>query len=172
MPTLQALASLTGGLWNTGNLWARWAIGLIAGWPPILAIVALLNVPTLTSLLGLVPLATVVFVLVAWSDPLVIPVLAITQYGRTGLQWVSTVIAGELLLGVYFALVPVSNDPALVPLLLLVGACLTFLSMGAQFPAKPALQFALVALVALMTLAFIAGGREAAHQWIVSLPRH
>ena len=162
MPTFQALAALAGRLWNTGNTWARWAIGVMSVWPPLLALVALFGSRALTSTFGLVPLAALVFVLVAWTDPLVIPILAATHFGRTGLQWMSTVLAAELLLGVYFALVPVYNDPGLIPLFFLIVAALGFLSLGAGFHGRRVFQMMLLSVVLIMTVVFIAGGSAAA----------
>jgi len=160
MPTLQALTSVLNRLWKTGNLWARWAIALTAGWPPVLALVGMIGVQPLTAFLGLIPVVALVFVLVAWTDPLVIPILAITQGGRTGLQWISTVLAGELLLGVYFALVPVSAEPSLVPLLLLASAALLFLSLGVKFQGHGFVRAALIVLILAITAAFVAGGSD------------
>jgi len=158
MPTLHILVTVMSRLWQTGNLWARWAIGLTAAWPPVLAIVAILGIRPLTAVVGLVPVATLVFVLVAWTDPLVVPILAVTHLGRTGLQWVSTILAGELLLGVYFALVPVHNDPALVPVLLLTAAALMFLSLGIRFRGHDTIRMMLVTIIAAITIVMVMGG--------------
>lgn len=170
MPTLQAFVTVLQRLWTTGNLFARWALVVLVAWPPVLAVVAMLGSPALTATVGLVPVVALVFVFCAYVDPLVVPVLAAITYGRTGLQWLSTIFATELLLGVYFAVVPVHNDPGLVPLILLVGAALAFFSMGTTSQATTQVRIGLTILALVITALFVVGGRDRAAGMLGSLP--
>lgn len=161
MQTLQALATIGRQLWKTGNDWARWSLALTAAWPAIISLVALLGYGPLTATVGLTPVVALAFVMVAWTDPLVIPVLAAVHVGRTGIQWLSTILGTELLLSVYFALVPVYADPGLVPLLLLAAATQLFLRLGIQGAPARSAQAALWLLITVITVAFFLGGWDA-----------
>lgn len=167
MQTLQTLATLSRQLWKTGNDWARWALALTAAWPLVISLVAVIGYRPLTSAFGLLPVLAIVFVLVAWTDPLVIPILAAVHVSRSGIQWLATILGTELLLSVYFTLVPVHNDPGLLPLLLLVAAAQLFLALGIQTGHTGAVQTALWALLAVITVAFFAGGWDTL--WSTSL---
>lgn len=64
-----------GKLWHRGGIWARLAIVIIALWPVLITFAAFIGWSFLTAIVALLPLAAIVFGLIALIDPLVIAVI-------------------------------------------------------------------------------------------------
>ncbi len=146
-------------LWGIGNLWARLAIIIVASWPVAVTFAALIGWPALTATVALLPLAAIIFGLIALIDPLVIG--AIGAVWPRFLKALALVIGTELAIGVYFAAVPVASDRGLVPLALLLLLAILFLAMSGKV--KGVIS-ALVAAFVILTGIFLLGGREKAKE--------
>ncbi len=164
----QEFAAITGAVWRTGNQWARIGIGLVTLWPVALALVSLTGSTTLISLLALVPVGAVLFLFLAAIDPLVVAAAASIGPARRALRWGATIVGSEVMVGVYFSLVPIANDPGLAPLLLAAAAALLFLALGVRGPTVSWLMALLVVLILGLTAILVAGGRDAALRRLTS----
>lgn len=118
METLTALWAVITAVWNTGNRWARYLIVSICGWPVLQLLFSLTDSFLLISLIALTPLASLIFLI--WSYPMIIAITAAFEKGRIFLGWIIIIILTELLIGLYLILTPISNNPYLIPLLILL----------------------------------------------------
>lgn len=166
METLEALQRLFGELWRTGNRWARWAIAVTAAWPLAIGAVGVIGSSTLVSVVALLPVAAIVLLLISALDPLVVAIIGVTREGRHGLRWVATIVGFELAIGVYFTIVPVRNDPSIVPLLLLASATLLFLNLGVASRTGSLIKFISILIIIFTTTAFFMGGSKAFLNWV------
>jgi hypothetical protein len=164
MGTLREAWAILVSLWNTGNRLARWTIGIIGFWPIVLIGVAITGIPTLTSLLALLPVLAIILLLLALIDPLVLAVIGSFERGRSALRISATIIGAELVIGVYFSVIPVWKDRGLVPLLVLILAAIGFLAAGLQGKIAKGTISILVLLAIILTITFISGGREGLYQ--------
>ncbi len=169
METLRAIWAIIAAIWNTGNRWARWAIAIIVLWPFLLVVIALAGIPLLTSLLALLPIVSVLLLLLAFLDPLLVAALGTFHKGRIVLRWIATIIGMELVTGVYFSMVPVWNDPGLVPLLILVIIAILFLSLGIQGKLTKKTVAILAIIVVILTAIFVFGGRDSGGERLKNL---
>lgn len=164
-PFVQAILDLLAEVWNwsldiwdTGNHWARWAIGIIVPWPILVVFAALL--PTAVAyvvvpIVALLPILAIVFLLIAALDPLVLAVLAAFRSGRRILRTAGAVIGAELVFGLYLALLPVGNRRGLVPILFLAAVALPFLSLITGGWGKWLRRFAVLVLLFVTLLFFV-----------------
>lgn len=149
---LQEIWGVVVALWNTGNRWVRWAIAIIASWPLLMIYFSISPASALVPYTALLPLFAVILLFIAWLDPLVVVAIAAFPKGRTVLKWLAGIIAVELIIGIYLSVVPVINNPALVPLLILIVAAMVFLFIS---PIKNKwTKRILYALVVIITLSF------------------
>ena len=162
MNTLQELWAIFVALWNTGNRIARATILFIVLWPILVCVVALMGSSTATSIAALIPVAAIAFSIVAALDPIVIAVIAAFKKGRAVLTWIVTIIAAELVLGVYFSIVPVWNDRGLVPVVVLVAVAIFFLAVGTKGKIQKTAISAMTLIVIILTIIFFLGGRDKA----------
>ena len=123
---LQEIWAIIVVFWNTGNRWIRWALVIFMSWP-VATIISAISVPLLVPYIALLPLFTIVLLFIAWLDPLVVVAIAAFPKGRMALKWLAGIIAVELVIGIYLSVVPVINNPVLVPLLILVITAMVFL---------------------------------------------
>lgn len=135
-----------------------------------------------TAAAALLPLAAlpVFLIAVALALPLLSGGLVLIPGIRTFLGWLTVAVFVELVVGLYFAVVHVWNDPRLIPLLILLVVVLgMFLILKRQFGwqgrAVRWFAAALVLGIAVITAIFFVGGRdeirrraEGARQQIVS----
>jgi hypothetical protein len=152
-------------LWSVGNYWARLAIIIVASWPLIIALTALIGWPALTVTVALLPLIAVVFGLIGLNprhprrrlrgQPLVIA--AIGAVWPRFLRTLALIIGTELAIGAYFAAVPVANDRGLIPLALLLLLAIIFLALSGW---RGRVMSALVVVFIVLTAIFLLGGRE------------
>ncbi len=162
MNTLQELWAIFVALWNTGNRIARAAILLIVLWPILICGVALIGSPAVTSIAALIPVVAIAFSIIAAIDPIIIAVVAAFKKGRTVLAWIATIIAAELVLGVYFSIVPVWNDRGLVPVVVLVAVAIFFLAIGTKGRIQKTAISAMALIAIILTIIFFLGGRDKA----------
>lgn len=153
-------------LWDTGNFWGRVFILSLVCWPLLLAAVAATGGnSTLTALLALIPFLTLVLGIAIY--PVIdVAVLALEE-GRGILKWIAAIIGVELVIGVYFSMVPLSNDSGLAPLLVLVIAAIILLSLSQKLKF---IRFILWVTFIVLTLIFVVGGREKAKGLIPKMP--
>lgn len=170
MNTLQELWAIFVALWNTGNRIARAAILLIVLWPVLVAVTALVGFPTITSIVALTPVMAIAFSIIAAIDPIVIAVIATFKKGRTIFTWIATIIAAELVLGVYFSIVPVWNDRGLVPVVVLIAVTMFFLAIGIKGKIQKTAISAMIFIIIVLTAIFFLGGREKAAAKFESAP--
>lgn len=76
---------------------------------------------------------------------------------RTGARWIAGLLGAELSLVIYLYIVPIRDDPSLVPLLILVSFALFFFSLAHMVSW---LRVLLAALLIGITIVFVLGGRE------------
>jgi len=128
-------------------------------WPVFAIATAILlkpsNAQTVVPLVTLSPFLPMVLFLL--GAPFQYFLIAQDPDAKIGFRWAIALIAVELSIGVYFAVIPVSNDPGLTPLLILIASALFFLKL-AQIARW--LQILFVILLMLITTIFVAGGRE------------
>lgn len=160
MNTLAELWAIFVALWNTGNRIARAAILLIVLWPALVAVIALIGFPAITSIVALVPVMAIALSIVAAIDPIVIAVIAAFKKGRTVFTWIATIIAMELVLGVYFSVVPIWNDRGLVPVVVLVAVAMFFLAVGVKGKTQKTAIGVMFVIIVILTAIFFLGGRE------------
>jgi len=160
METLQAVWAKLVALWKTGNRWCRWAIAVSVFWPIVLVAVALTGLPLLISLLALLPVLAIMLSLLAAIDPLVVAIVGAFGTGRTVLRTIATVIGTELVIGVYFSIIPVWNDRGLIPVLILVMVAIGFLSIGIKGKVVKTTISILAVIAVVITAIFVLGGRE------------
>ncbi len=156
---LNEVRNLVLDLWDTGSFWARLAIVLIAGWPFAITLVAFVGWPALTATVALVPLLAIAFWLFALFDPMVIAAIGIVW--PRFLKTMALVVGTELAFGVYFTIVPVTNDRALIPLALLLLLAIAFLAMSGSVKR---VMSALVIAFVVLTAVFALGGRDEAKE--------
>ena len=148
-------------LFERGGFIFRIALLTVLLWPAAALVTALFltpeNAQTVVPIVSLSPLAPIVLLLLAmpftflvlWQDPAT----------RIGLYWLGGLIGVELSVGVYFSLIPVSNDIRLVPILILVAFAVFFLKAVRILPSLAAIfSFLLI----IFTIIFVMGGRAKA----------
>lgn len=151
-------------LWNTGVRFARVAIrvvlGVIVVWPFVLLGVSFTGSAGFTAIVALVPLMAVLLLMLIY--PLVSGVLAVLPQGRTFYLWLAVVLFGELFIGFYLAVVPVWNNPGLIPVLALLVVVLgMFLILKRQLGFQQGGWFVkgLVSAIVVVTIVFFFSGR-------------
>ncbi len=132
----------------TALLWPAFAIGSGVLLTPA-------NAQTLVPLVTLSPLIPMVLFLL--GAPYRYFLIAQDPDAKIGFRWAAAFIGVELAIGVYFAVIPVSNDPGLTPLLVLTASAIFFLRLA---QVARWLRFLLVLLLIGITVIFIVGGRE------------
>lgn len=154
--------------------WVEWWVRLfllVGLFCPVLMIwVALQGSLFWTSLTALVPAICFAVMMVSMPRAFLIPdfVGLVPGLGRQGgsleakRRLLLALLGGECLFGIYLTLVPVTNDPALLPLLVLVtvaGGCFWFSD-------HPGLMKLMGWLAAGLAVVFFLGGRGPAKQWL------
>lgn len=162
MNMLQELWAIFVALWNTGNRWLRNGLTLVLFWPIAIAISALIGYPAIVAIVAMIPIMAIVFLFIAFIDPLVLAAVALVKSGRTALAWLAGIVAAELIIGVYFSLVPVWNDRELIPVMLLIAVTFFFLAIGTQGKLKKMAISILTLAVVILTIIFFLGGRKEA----------
>ncbi len=110
-----------GWLWDT-VLTFNFLMGLVAlviiGWPFVLAFTALFVSATwFNALLGLVPFVGLAASIVAL--PLGYAIISAFGWGRAGLRVLLGIVGVELLFGIYFSIIPITQIRSEIPLLML-----------------------------------------------------
>ena len=145
--------------YDKANLGLRIALLVTLCWPIAAIITALFlnpgNAQTIVPIIELTPLAGLFIGIL--SAPFALALLLQNPVVRKGFLWLCGLIGVELSIGVYFALVPISNDLGLVPLLILSATAVFFLRVAKY--AKPLVVILSIVIIAI-TVIFIAGGRE------------
>ncbi len=153
-------------LWNTGVRFARVAIRVVLGvifvWPFALLGASLTGSSGFTAAVALVPLAAILLLMLAY--PLVSGVLAALPQGRRFYLWLVIVLFGEMVIGLYLAVVPVWNNPGLIPVLVLLVVVLgMFLILKRQFVWRRGGWFSTVLALAILSITFtffFSGGKK------------
>ncbi len=160
--------------------WAvrRRVIPILVVYHAVLGFVAWAGVPGLTASLGLIPLGAAMYVFVYATPPMLWPLLwgagrigeqvvlvggvsgAATNALVKGLRAVALLIGVELAMTLYFSVVPVHHDPAMIPVILLAGATLFALSLALRNVLAGLGMIMAVAVIAALTGMFFWGGRE------------
>jgi hypothetical protein len=145
--------------YQKANLVLRLALITAVLWPAFAIASAVLltpsNAQTIVPLVTLSPLVPMVLFLL--GAPYKYFLIAQDPDAKIGFRWAAALIAVELAIGVYFAVIPVSNDPGLTPLLILTASAIFFLRL-AQIARW--LRFLLALLLIGITIVFLGGGRE------------
>lgn len=148
---------------NTGNYWLRRALLVLLLWPLLMIFASLLPpnaAMVVVPIVALVPLLAAVFWVVGAVDLLLVAAAttAIPLVRRVLIK-LAVATGMELVIGVYFSLVPTSTDRALVPALLLIFAAILFLSLGKK---RGVILALLILASAVLTMIFFLGGRKEA----------
>lgn len=179
---MEALTSLLGlfkALWNTGNRWTRYALMTILIWPFLIVLVALTGSRHAVSIFTLISiLATIIFLTtgrrkrtggenaedpcVGWeTGPLaILLLLSLFKKGRSAEKVLATMIGTELLLGIYFCLVPITNAPWLIPLFVITVFALLFFLIGVQNKVTKKIVSILSIFLLGLTAMFYLGGEK------------
>lgn len=179
---MEALTSLLGlfkALWNTGNRWTRYALMTILIWPFLIVLVALTGSRHAVSIFTLISiLATIIFLTtgrrkrtggenaedpcVGWeTGPLaILLLLSLFKKGRSAEKVLATMIGTELLLGIYFCLVPITNAPWLIPLFVITVFALLFFLIGVQNKVTKNVVTILSLMLLGLTVMFYLGGEK------------
>ncbi len=148
----------THAFYRDANKILRIAIILALAWPmfAVLASVYLSpkNAESIVTLIGLSIIVPVVAFIV--GNPFQYFLYVQDPDIRTGARWIAALVGAELSLAIYLYIVPIRDDPRLVPLLILAAFALFFFSL-AQMVSW--LRVLLVALLLGITIVFILGGR-------------
>lgn len=155
MRTTTELFRLLGRLWNTGNAILRIAAVIVIADIFLVVAASLLGVSWLTAMVAVyLTLATAFFALVA-VDPLLFGVIALREEGRVTLKRVVGILAFELLLFIYFSIIPVDAIRYLIPvvLLLVLGIFFSTLSGGTAKKFVPVLSLLLTGITLLFVFA-------------------
>jgi hypothetical protein len=164
METLEALLETLTAFWNTASRWVRWTIALII-LSPIVVIAFAINGGTLpVSIAALLPILIIILILVV-VNPLILIIMAIFTGGRVALRIIATIIGVELVIGIYFSIVPTWNDQGLIPLLILVLGAILFLAVGVGGKLAMTTIKILVLIAIVITAIFFLGGREEISLW-------
>lgn len=188
---MEALTSLLGlfkALWNTGNRWTRYALMTILIWPFLIVLVALTGSRHAVSIFTLVSIvATIIFLTtgrrkrtggenaedpcVGWeTGPLaIILLLSLFKKGRSAEKVLATVIGAELLLGIYFCLVPITNAPWLIPLFVITVFALLFFLIGVQNKVTRKIVSILSIFLLGLTAMFYLGGEKGLNNHLARL---
>lgn len=163
MKTLRELWLILVAFWNTGNRWLRVLLIMVVAYPAILILQSLAGAPQyVIALSGLIlPIIMILGLLLLW--PIIIVAVAAFAKGRAVLRWLAGLVAFELLIGIYLAIVPVGNDKGLVALFTLVLVAIFFINIALGNTGKRTLQTALkimVVIAIIITLIFFVGGRS------------
>lgn len=117
---------------RAGN-WLRIAIVFLIVWPIGMLCNGMLPyhlAVVWTPIVTLAPLVALVALVIIFTNPLAFAALAaivLTPMGNRVLRGISAIIGVELLVGIYFSIIPISYDRRLVPLLVLVAVAFSFL---------------------------------------------
>jgi len=117
-------------IWGIANFWVRLAITVIVVSPVMVAMASLTGSLTLTAITALFPVLALAWVFLFQVDPLIIPLLQRTPGIRdtfnAGIKLFKKIVAVEILMGVYFTLVPIHNRPSFIaPIFLIIVALLS-----------------------------------------------
>lgn len=124
--------------------------------------------PENAALWGMFPAAfaavvVVLFALIAPFRTLAIGLVMMTK-GRRVMQTIATIIGLGILIGIYAALVPLPNDPGLVPLLSSAWLAILAFHFGVSGPARTLVLIFLSLLIIGITAVFFLGGRPKARE--------
>ena len=152
---LRVIASI----WNIGNVWLR-RVAIFAIAVPLGMLAAAMLIPqdlaaTVIPILALLPVAAIV--VIALQKPMVIATATTAEVGRKAIRAVSLVLAADLVFGIFLSLVPISNDPGLVPLFVLALVTILLLRIG---NARGFVSGLLTLLAIGLTVIFLIGGRS------------
>ncbi|MBI4032855.1 hypothetical protein HY374_04070 [Candidatus Berkelbacteria bacterium] len=147
-------------IWGIADWWTRLAILTAGLWPFVLGGLAGSIGPTVVVMLVLVPVA--VLFAAFWRHTLIkvvgVAVLDRATWGERIRRRVLTVMGLELVVGIYFALIPIHNEPRLVPVFEAAIAAIVFFSFGTQNALTGRLTKVLYLLALGITLVFLLGG--------------
>jgi len=152
------LRGLLGDLWRTGNYWLRLGVLALTVWPLFLIILATagLSGTAIATLAVVVPVVALGIILLKW--PLVTVFASSDKDGRRVLGVIFTIAFMELGVGIFLALVPVSDSPGLVPIFVLVAVALGLLTLARMTLGKEKFKWTrrlLILVLAVMTLNFL-----------------
>lgn len=147
-------------LWRRGNHITRLSIILITSWPVAIIIIALAGVPTLTAIVALMPAIALIVLAVQMKHPVLLPIFATIEGGQTVMRWIATIVGVELAIGLYFAIVPINNRPALVPILILAMLVALLLSVGVKSKITGFAKSAAVITIIVVTIMFFAADKK------------
>lgn len=126
------MLEMIGKVWGYGNFYARLCLILVVGELFLIPLVALIGIPSLTAIVGMMPFVALVMVLIGFIDPMVILGLYLIDGRKTMFKAFAALMAVEIVWALYFVNVPVRNNPGLVPLVILVvlGLVFAFIAKG------------------------------------------
>lgn len=182
----QAVRGVASSAHGTAGMFVRWVIVLVSLFPMVVAVPAFINyglakvvVPVITLV---VMISTVGLLAFKWNKVvaglielgITVEVLSRIElrrlsslstlagvakdFGSSAFRWSMKVIGLELLIGLYFSLVPVANERVLVLIALMLMSAMMALSLGGK---KGLARLTTVALV-VITGIFFAGGNDEA----------
>jgi hypothetical protein len=139
--------------------WLRIILALIVTQFVLVVVASLLPYHTATTMVPIVALIPLIaLAMIAYAHPLIVSALAATsmktKFGNEFSRPLCKIIGFEVLMGIYCAMVPLSRDRGLIPLVILAWVALLFF--------KGFVRFILVCAIVILTLIFISGGRDSA----------
>lgn len=151
--------------WNAGSKWLKWGIGIVAFWPIPMVFAALTPDTAIKAIVALLPLIGIAIILFTIFDPMVIGVIGGFSAGRRFLGRLIGIVAFELVIGIYLAIFPLSNDKGLVPLALLLLVSIPFILFGMTGKARRwLLTLVVIAIIGIAVIVSLGGRKEAKKQ--------
>jgi hypothetical protein len=150
-------------IWETGNYWGRWAIGIFILIPISIIISSLLPHETaeiVVPIITILPLLAAVIFLIGFLDPMLLGAITAIKDTRKFLTGIAAITGAEMLMGIYFSLVPVSNDRGLMPVIGLIWIAIPLIYLGVKNAWGKKIGSLLILLMIILTAIFFLGGRN------------
>ncbi|OGY89952.1 MAG: hypothetical protein A3B30_03875 [Candidatus Komeilibacteria bacterium RIFCSPLOWO2_01_FULL_52_15] len=169
-PALAKVLDVLRTFWKIGNSVLRIAILLVVLWPFVVTAVAMAGIPTLTLLLGLLPLFA--FVVALASFPLIPTAIAVFPQGRTVLKVLTLITVLEMCINLALYWIPVQNAPELLIPLMVLFVAYVMLSVVTGISVEKAIRFArrlkplFVLIMVIIIIIMFFGGTANARKWI------
>jgi hypothetical protein len=169
----QEKKSLTKAIWNTGNYMGRWAIGFILLTPVAIITASFLPPKTAEVVVPMItialPLSTAIIFSIIFLDPMLLGLIFSMESSKKFLARVAGIIGAETLMGIYFSLVPVSNDHGLIPAISLIWIAIPLIYFGVKDAWGKKIGSLLIILMIVLTAIFFMGGREGSEKKLMEM---
>lgn len=152
-------------IWKKGNKFGRLGVFFMVGWFVLLVSFAAFPVSILVKTIVFVPVIGAVAFVAAY--PVISGIVVAEPHTRKAVQYIFTVLGVQTLVGMYFSVIPVSNNPNLIPTLIAAAIAYIFLSLGAvKGSGIRWIKFILIASMIAITFIFLSAPLSQAAEFI------